>query len=84
MSNSQDTYFIPEPSRWPIVGTLALFMYLHWRRYVFEWIRARHLRIVPWSRLLSFICFMAGFQMLSVKVCQEVITSKLILAFAGE
>ena len=25
MSNSQDTYFIPDPSRWPIVGTLALF-----------------------------------------------------------
>ena len=25
MSNSQDAYFIPEPSRWPIVGTLALF-----------------------------------------------------------
>ena len=26
MSNSNDTYFIPEPSRWPIVGTLALFV----------------------------------------------------------
>lgn len=25
MSNSHDTYFIPEPSRWPIVGTLSLF-----------------------------------------------------------
>jgi Heme/copper-type cytochrome/quinol oxidase, subunit 3 len=26
MSNSNDTYFILEPSRWPIVGTLALFV----------------------------------------------------------
>ena len=26
MSDSHDTYFIPEPSRWPIVGTLALFV----------------------------------------------------------
>jgi cytochrome c oxidase subunit III len=26
MSDSQDAYFIPEPSRWPIVGTLALFV----------------------------------------------------------
>ena len=26
MSNSNDTYFIPEPRRWPIVGTLALFV----------------------------------------------------------
>ena len=25
MSDSQGAYFIPEPSRWPIVGTLALF-----------------------------------------------------------
>lgn len=25
MSDSQGVYFIPEPSRWPIVGTLALF-----------------------------------------------------------
>lgn len=25
MSDSQSAYFIPEPSRWPIVGTLALF-----------------------------------------------------------
>ncbi|MCZ6804011.1 MAG: cytochrome c oxidase subunit 3 [Proteobacteria bacterium] len=25
MSDSNDAYFIPEPSRWPIVGTLALF-----------------------------------------------------------
>jgi cytochrome c oxidase subunit III len=25
MSDSHDTYFIPEPSRWPIVGTLAIF-----------------------------------------------------------
>jgi cytochrome c oxidase subunit 3 len=26
MSDSQGAYFIPEPSRWPIVGTLALFV----------------------------------------------------------
>ena len=26
MTDSHDTYFIPEPSRWPIVGTLALFV----------------------------------------------------------
>lgn len=26
MSNSPDTYFIPEPSRWPIVGAMALFL----------------------------------------------------------
>jgi len=26
MSDSNDTYFIPEPSRWPIVGTIALFV----------------------------------------------------------
>lgn len=26
MSNSPDTYFIPDPSRWPIVGTLAIFL----------------------------------------------------------
>lgn len=26
MSNSHDTYFIPEPSRWPIVGAMALFL----------------------------------------------------------
>ena len=26
MSDSHDAYFIPEPSRWPIVGTLALFV----------------------------------------------------------
>ena len=25
MSDSHGAYFIPEPSRWPIVGTLALF-----------------------------------------------------------
>jgi cytochrome c oxidase subunit III len=26
MSDSQGTYFIPEPSRWPIVGTVAIFV----------------------------------------------------------
>ena len=26
MSNSQDTYFIPEPSRWPVLFSLALFL----------------------------------------------------------
>ena len=26
MSNAQDTYFIPEPSKWPVVGSLALFL----------------------------------------------------------
>ncbi len=26
MSNSYDTYFIPDPSRWPLVGSIALFI----------------------------------------------------------
>ena len=25
MSDTQNIYYIPEPSRWPIVGTVALF-----------------------------------------------------------